>query len=316
MIDSFGRNITYLRLSVTDLCDLRCRYCMPKEGVPKKPHGEILTFEELVEITEAAVELGVTKVRITGGEPLVRRGIVDLCARIRQIPGLRELALTTNGMMLGSLAKPLKDAGVDRVNISLDTLDPDKFRQMTRFGDLRRVLEGLRAAMEAGLAPVKINTVLIGGFNDDEIASFVEMTRENAIQVRFIELMPVGPAAAFPAESFISCDEVLKKVSRLRPAGTSGVSRVYRLPGAAGTVGLITPVSHEFCSGCDRVRVTSDGKLKPCLHSGEEIPLKGLHGAELKEMISYGIGKKPASHDILSPGVRSAGDRTMNAIGG
>ena len=316
MLDRYQRKISYLRLSVTDLCNLRCRYCMPEEGIEKRPHREILSFEELTEIVGAAVELGVRKVRITGGEPLVRKGIVDLCARLRGIPGLEELAITTNGILLRELAGPLKAAGVDRVNISLDTLDPEKYRYLTRCGELEQALDGIEAAYEAGLTPIKINAVLMGGFNDDEIASLVELTRERDLQVRFIELMPIGPGAAFKPEAFLSCGEVLKRVPELEPAGTSGVSRVYRLPGGAGTVGLITPISHEFCSECDRIRVTSDGKLKPCLHSREEIPLRGLHGDELRETILYGVRQKPESHDILQPGVRSAGGRTMNAIGG
>ncbi len=316
MQDRFERKISYLRLSVTDLCNLRCRYCMPEEGIPKRPHDEILTFEELTEIVGAAVELGVTKVRITGGEPLVRRGITDLCADLRAIPGLKELAVTTNGVLLPELAKPLKEAGVDRVNISLDTLDPVKYRELTRCGELQQVLDGIEAAREAGLAPIKLNAVLMGGFNDDEIEDLVELTRTRDLQMRFIELMPVGPGASFAPEAFIPCTEVLARVPELVPEGHAGVSRQYRLPGGAGTVGLITPISHEFCSECNRIRVTSDGKLKPCLHSAEEIPLRGLHGEALREAIRRGVLHKPASHDILQPGVRTAGERTMNAIGG
>ena len=316
MQDRYSRKISYLRLSVTDLCNLRCRYCMPEDGIPKRAHGEILSFEELTEIAAAAVELGVTKIRITGGEPLVRRGIVELCARLRGIPGLRELAITTNGVLLDELAVPLKEAGVDRVNISLDTLDPEKFRALTRCGELEQVLRGIEAAHAAGLTPIKINAVLMGGFNDDEIVPLVELTRERDLHVRFIELMPIGPGAAFAPEAFVPCTEVLERVPELVPDGTSGVSRVYRLPDGAGTVGLITPISHEFCSECDRIRVTSDGKLKPCLHSKQEISLRGLHGEKLRQTILYGVGQKPESHDILQPGVRSAGGRTMNAIGG
>jgi cyclic pyranopterin phosphate synthase len=316
MRDAFQRKITYLRLSVTDRCNLRCRYCMPEQGVEKRDHSDILSLEEIETIVAAAVELGVRKVRVTGGEPLVRLGVVELCHRLKALPGLEELALTTNALLLEEYAPALKQAGVDRVNISLDTLDADKFRAMTRCGELVQVLRGLEAARRAGLTPLKLNVVLIGGFNDDEIPAFVELTRREALEVRFIELMPLGPGADFPPEAFLPSTTVLDRVPALVPAGESGVAKLYQLPGAVGRVGLITPVSHDFCAQCDRIRLTSDGRLKPCLHSEREIPLRGLTGAALKQALLEGVAAKPERHPLLQPGQPTAGGRSMNRIGG
>lgn len=317
MKDQFSRDISYLRISVTDLCNLRCRYCMPACGVEKWERRDILTFEEIETIVRAAAELGVRKLRITGGEPLVRRGVTDLCYTLSSIPGIEELAITTNGLLLERDAQALKDAGVDRVNISIDTLNAEKFYQMTRGGDLKAVLRGIEAAKRVGLAPVKLNCVLIGGFNDDEIGDLVALTRREDIEVRFIELMPLGPGADFPKEAFLPCDTVLERVPDLENLETtSGVARLYRLPGAAGKVGLISPVSCEFCHRCDRLRLTSDGKLKPCLHSDKEIPLRGLEGLELRRAIAAAIQAKPQRHEELKPGTPTAGGRSMNRIGG
>ena len=266
MEDTFGRNIRYLRLSVTELCDLRCRYCMAEEGICKRGHEELCSFEELREFTAAAAVLGVTKLRVTGGEPLVRRGIVELCAMLRTVPGIEELCLTTNGTRLEQLAAPLKAAGVDRLNISLDTLRPERYREITRTGKLENVLRGIEAAERAGFENIKLNCVLLGGMNDDEIGDFVRLTAKKPWQVRFIELMPMGVCAAWPPERFLPAQEVLSRVPELRPAGRSGVAQLYRLPGAAGMVGLIEPMSCAFCADCTRIRITADGKLKPCLH--------------------------------------------------
>ena len=317
MTDEFSRSITYLRVSVTDLCNLRCRYCMPACGVAKRGHDDILSFEEIWEIVSAAAKLGVRKVRITGGEPLVRPGLPELCRRISRIPGIEELVVTTNGLLLAEQAEALKNAGVRRVNISLDTLDPEKFSCMTRGGDLDQVLRGIEAAYRVGFAPLKINTVLIGGFNDDEIPELVELTRKYPIEVRFIELMPLGPGADFPKESFLPCSVVPEWVPELRPLErSSGVARLYALSGAKGSVGLISPISHDFCAQCDRIRLTSDGKLKPCLHSDKEIYLRGLHGTMLEQSLVDAIRAKPQSHQELVPGHVSAGGRPMNRIGG
>lgn len=314
MTDGCGRTIDYLRLSVTDRCNYRCRYCMPEEGVCKREHREMLTLEELAEVAAACVGCGVRKIRLTGGEPLVRRGIVELCRQLRAIPDLRELCLTTNGSLLPDLAAPLRAAGVDRLNISLDTLRPERFAQMTRLGQLSDVLEGIRAAEDAGFRDLKFDTVLIGGFNDDEIADFAALTRDHPWEMRFIELMPMGPCADWDRACFLSADTVLERLPELEQIESSGVARRYRLPGAAGTIGLISPVSHDFCADCRRIRVTADGKLKGCLHSAEELPLRGLHGAELEDAICRGIAQKPARHHLSER--KSDTPRNMNQIGG
>ena len=312
MRDSHGRHITYLRLSVTDRCSLRCRYCMPASGAAKRDRAGICSVEELVGIAAAAVDCGIRKIRLTGGEPLVRRGILDICRGIAALPGVEELCLTTNGRALPGSAEALKAAGVARLNISLDTLRPDRYAYMTRTGRLEDALRGLEAAGEAGFTGTKLNVVLMEGFNDDEIPAFVDLARRYPIEVRFIELMPIGEgrnARPLPAQA------VLDACPDLRPAGDRGVARRYRPPGGQGLVGLIEPMSRRFCAQCDRIRVTADGKLKPCLHSGQEIPLRGLHGEALRRAIEDGIAAKPEHHHMTETG-RSAAGRDMNQIGG
>ncbi len=315
MNDTLGRKITYLRLSVTDLCDLRCIYCRPEHGVPKRAHSEICSLEELCDMAAAAVSLGVRKVRITGGEPLIRRGVVSLCQMLRALPGLEELCLTTNGVRLPELAAPLREAGVDRLNISLDTLRPERYRSITRIGELSSVLRGLDAAEAAGFSHTKLNCVLMGGVNDDEIEDFVRLTQACPLSVRFIELMPMGACAKWEKARFLPAGAVLDRVPELEPAGTDGVSRLYRIPGAAGTVGLIEPMSHAFCAECSRIRITADGKLKPCLHADTEIALRGLHGEALLDAIRQGIARKPERHALMRDGESHAG-RCMSEIGG
>lgn len=314
MLDGCGRKIDYLRLSVTDLCNYRCQYCMPAEGVVKRAHEDVLSIEELTEVSEAAVRCGIRKIRLTGGEPLVRRGIVEICRQLRAIPELKELCITTNGALLPQLAKPLREAGLDRLNISLDTLKADRFSHITRLGRLDDVLSGIRAAEEAGFTGLKLDTVLVGGFNDDEVEDFLALTMERDWEVRFIELMPMGPCAAWDRSCFLSIDTILDRFPALEEIEPSGVARRYRLPGAKGTIGLISPISHEFCGDCRRIRVTADGKLKGCLHSREEISLKGLHGEELERAIQQGILQKPVRHHLTER--PSDTPRNMNQIGG
>lgn len=315
MIDRCGRTIEYMRISVTDLCNYRCVYCMEPEGVPKCAHGDTLTLEEIAEVAEAAAGLGIRKLRLTGGEPLVRRGIVELCRMLRQIPGVDELTMTTNGSLLASFAKPLREAGVDRLNVSLDTLDPEKFRQITRCGALSDVLVGLDAAAQAGFSRTKLDVVLLGGINTDEIPALAELSREHAISVRFIELMPMGVCAHFPAERFVSADCVLQALPQLIPLDVDGVAERYRLPGAAGTVGLIRALSQCFCGSCNRIRLTADGKLKPCLHSESEVSVRGLHGKALQDAIIQTVASKPRSHQLNEQGASST-PRAMYQIGG
>ncbi len=308
MLDGCAREITYLRLSATDLCNLRCRYCMPA----KREHSGICSIEELTEITRQAAALGVRKVRITGGEPLVRRGIITLCRNIAALDGVEEVCLTTNGMALPRFAAPLREAGVSRLNVSLDTLRPDRFAHMTRVGRLDHVLDGLRAAKAAGFTGTKLNVVLLKGFNEDEIPDFVDLACRYPLEVRFIELMPIGEGAQV---EFLPASAVLDAYPALEEAGESGSARRYRIPGGEGMVGLIEPLSHRFCHRCDRIRVTADGKLKPCLHSGQEIPLRGLAGEGLREAIRSGITAKPPRHYMAETG-RSGAGRRMNQIGG
>lgn len=312
MRDRYARNITYLRLSVTDLCSLRCRYCMPAGGVPKRDRGDVCSLEELVEITQAAVDCGVRKVRLTGGEPLVRRGILDICRGISAISEVEELCLTTNGVALPQLAAPLREAGVDRLNISLDTLQPSRYAYMTRVGRLEDVFRGLEAAAAAGFTGTKLNMVLMKAFNEDEIPDFVNLARRYPLEVRFIELMPIGEGQNAP---FLPAQAVLDACPDLRPIEASGVARRYRPPGGRGTVGLIEPMSHRFCGSCNRIRVTADGKLKPCLHSDQEIPLRGLHGEALRQALQGGIAAKPERHHMNETG-RSQAGRNMHQIGG
>lgn len=315
MKDQYLRDITYLRVSITDRCNLRCRYCMP-DGVCKLSHEDILSYEEILEIVEAAAELGVKKIRITGGEPLVRPGCADLCRMISGVKGIEELTLTTNGVLLEQQAKALKEAGVGRVNVSLDTLDPEKYKKITGGGDISRVLRGIEKAKEAGLAPLKLNAVLIGGFNDNEIADFVELTRNNPVELRFIELMPMGDTE-FGESAYIPGDTVLQRVPELQEIPSDGgVARLYRLPDGVGKVGLISPLSRHFCDTCNRIRLTSEGAIKPCLHSSREISLRGLHGEELKQRLSEAILEKPKMHGTLDANHQSEAGRNMNTIGG
>ena len=316
MQDRFGREITYLRLSVTDLCNLRCRYCMPEEGVPKKDHAAMLTEDEMILAAEAAAGLGITKLRITGGEPLVKKNILSICRRAAAVPGIREVCMTTNGIRLPELAVPLRKAGVRRLNISLDTLDPEKYAGITRCGRLSDALAGIRAALGAGFDKIKLNAVLIGGFNDDEIRDLAALTLRYPLDVRFIELMPMGDTG-FGAEAYLPCAAVPDRLPELEPlSGEDGAAKLYRLPGALGNVGLISPVSAHFCAGCNRLRLTADGKLKPCLHSSAEYPIKGLDRVGMTEVMREAVLGKPEWHGKLDYVNRSKSLRSMNRIGG
>ena len=313
MLDSFAREITYLRISITDRCNYRCRYCMPEEGVEKRAHGDICSLEGLRDMAAAAVRCGVKKIRVTGGEPLVRRGAVDFCRMLSEIPGVEELCITTNGSLIAEQAAALREAGVTHLNISLDTLREERFRAITRLGTLQDTLDGIEAAERAGFAKIKLNCVLLGGVNDDEIADFVDLTREHPWQVRFIERMPMGCGRGFG--TYLPAKVVLERCPELEAVSHDGVAACYRFPGAKGTVGLIAPMSHAFCSECSRIRITADGKLKPCLHSGEEISLRGLSGDELEAAIRRGIYMKPERHHMDETGETEA-QRGMFAIGG
>ena len=316
MIDRFGRNITYLRISVTELCNLRCRYCMPAEGVCKKNHADMMTEDEIVTAVKAAADLGITKVRITGGEPLVKKNIVSICGRVAAVEGIEEVCLTTNGIMLPKLARPLKEAGVKRINLSLDTLNPDKYAYITRIGALDDFWAGFHGALDA-FEKVKLNAVLIGGFNDDEIVPLAELTKQYPVDMRFIELMPMYDSGDFKEASFVPNTRVLEALPDAVPAESDGgVAKLYRLPGAVGNVGLISPLNAHFCGTCNRIRLTADGKIKPCLHSADEYSLKGLDYAGMKAVLEEAIWNKPAWHGDLDALHRSQAGRNMNQIGG
>ncbi|MGB3366574.1 MAG: GTP 3',8-cyclase MoaA [Acidaminobacteraceae bacterium] len=320
MIDSFGREINYLRISVTDLCNLRCKYCMPETGIDKKCHSEMLRNEEIIKIVKVMSELGITKIRITGGEPLVKKGILEMISEINKIPKIEEIVLTTNGILLADMAQKLKNAGVKRVNISLDTMDKIKFEEITRKDQLVKVLEGIDKAIEVGLTPVKINTVLIGGFNDNEVADFIKLTKERDIDVRFIELMPIGEASLWNKEKFLSTDSILENEKSLVPVvgkDKSSPAKYYKLPDSKGTVGLINPISCSFCKNCNRIRLTSDGKLKLCLHSDVEIDVINVlrDGDDIKEVIKEAITNKPQEHRLGDEDFKPV-TRNMNRIGG
>ena len=317
MIDRLGRNITYLRISVTELCNLRCRYCMPAEGVCKKSHSDMLTEDEMILAVKAAASLGITKLRITGGEPLVKKNIVSICRRAAAVEGIREVCLTTNGVLLPELAAPLREVGVTRLNLSLDTLNPEKYAYITRIGDLDTFWKGFHAAMAAGFAKIKINAVLVGGFNDDEIVPLAELTRQYPVDMRFIEMMPMYDSGDFDSAAFIPYTKVLEQLPDAVPtAQDGGVAKLYRLPGAQGNIGLISPVSAHFCGECNRIRLTADGKIKPCLHSADEYSLKGLDFDGMRSQLEQAIWNKPAWHGDLDAAHRSNAGRNMNQIGG
>ena len=317
MIDQYGRDITYLRISVTDKCNLRCRYCMPEEGVCRRRHAEMMTEDELITAVEAAASLGIRKLRITGGEPLVKKNILSICRRAAAVEGIDELCLTTNGTLLPQMAAQLKEAGVKRLNLSLDTLDPEKYAYITRIGRLEDFHAGLEAALDAGFEKLKVNAVLIGGFNEDEIAPLANLTRAYPLDMRFIELMPMLSSEAFGPGAYVPVSKVLEALPEAAAVPQDGgVAKLYRLPGAKGNIGLISPVSAHFCGTCNRLRLTADGKLKACLHAAEECSVRGMDFAQVRAVMENIIWNKPAWHGDLDAQHPSRAGRNMNEIGG
>ncbi|MBW2623216.1 MAG: GTP 3',8-cyclase MoaA [Deltaproteobacteria bacterium] len=326
MVDSFKREITYLRLSITDRCNLRCQYCMPQGMTSKLPHEDILTYEEFLRLAEIAVEEGVSKIRLTGGEPLVRRNFLDLVSELHKLPGLLNLCLTTNGILLSEMAEPLAAAGIGWVNISLDSLKPEKFQQITGFDNFHQVWQGVESALSVGFEAVKINVVAIRGMNDQELIDFARLTLERPLDVRFIEYMPMGAVGYWSAERFISSSRIKENLSPLGPltpvlsTEKDGPVKKYRLPDGRGTLGFISALSDHFCASCNRIRLTADGKLRLCLHSNRELDLKtplrqGATREELTDILRQAVRGKPAQHH-LGEKIHPSSNRSMNLIGG
>ncbi len=331
LVDSFGRSITYLRVSVTDRCNFRCVYCMPPEGIARRSHESIMRYEEIAEVVRVAAGLGVRKVRLTGGEPLVRLGLPRLVRMIADIEGIEDISLTTNGILLEKMAAELKDAGLNRVNVSLDTLNAEKFSRITRGGSLETTLRGLEAAEKHGLAPIKINAVAMRGVNDDELVDLARLSLDHPWNVRFIELMPVnnqqpwGPGFPDPSQIYLPIAEIKKALEPLELAplpGSShdGPAREYSLAGGPaagrGNIGFISPLSNHFCEQCNRLRLTADGSFRPCLLQDVEVPfLAAMRAGEpLLPYIQKAIMVKPLGHE-LSQAHLPAG-RCMMQIGG
>jgi cyclic pyranopterin phosphate synthase len=329
IIDRFGRQMTYLRISVTDRCNMRCVYCMPPEGIPWQSHETILTYEEITKIVVTAARYGIREVRLTGGEPLLRKNLPDLVRLIGAIPGIEGISLTTNGLLLAEQAVELKNAGLKRVNISLDTLDADKFRRITRGGQLQKVLEGIFAAEAIGLTPIKINVVAMRGINEDELLGLARLSLVHPWQIRFIELMPLvdQPMVAeenlvySPTGSYIPMVEIKQKLESLNlqpveEGNGGGPARLYRSPGAPGHVGFISPISEHFCETCNRLRLTADGSLRTCLLKDVEVPIREAvrAGKDLLPFLKQAAFLKPEGHEISMDHL--PGSRCMRQIGG
>lgn len=324
--DAFDRPIDYLRISVTDRCNLRCVYCLPEEGIDQVPHQDILTYEEMARLARVAAGLGVSKIRITGGEPLARKGVEQLVHQLAAIPQVDDLAMTTNGTLLAGAAEGLARAGLRRVNISLDTLRPERYAAITRRGRLEDVQAGIAAAAAAGLTPIKINVVVIRGLNDDEVVDFARQALEPGWNVRFIEVMPLGADPRWAHDGYVPSHEVRRRIeAALGPLAAAdgygaGPARYYRLCGGRGTIGFISPLSEHFCARCNRLRLTATGQLLPCLLSEEAIDVRtalraGAGDAELAELVQRAIRAKPAGHR-MGRQARGPGAAPMSRIGG
>jgi cyclic pyranopterin phosphate synthase len=329
MLDKFNREINYLRVSITDRCNLHCSYCRPKEGISLQGHDDILRYEEIIRIVSVAVKMGLVKVRVTGGEPLVRRGFVNFIAALKNINGLNDISLTTNGILLEEFARDIFDAGICRINISLDSLNKDKYCRITNGGNLDAVLRGIARAEKIGFFPIKINTVAIKGFNDDELSDFAQLAVNKPFQVRFIELMPVGQANSGYSEDYMPATQIIKKISERyeleqvkdKKNKSDGPAKIFKIKGGCGEIGFINPVSDHFCSTCNRLRLTSDGKLRVCLLKEDEIDFKkalreNCSDTELENLIREAILLKPKEHDLVCTESTLKKCRNMSAIGG
>lgn len=321
--DQFGRSIQYLRISVTDRCNFRCVYCMPAEGLAWLPKQEILSYEEIVEVVRQLAPLGLRRLRITGGEPTIRPDLVRLIAMLRAEPGIEDIALSTNGAKLPAMSRELRAAGLDRVNISADSLRPERIVAIARRDLKFDPLRAFEAAIDAGLEPVKVNVVVMRGLNDDEVEDFARLTQGLPIHVRFIELMPVGEMAHLTDEHIVPSDEVLRRVGTIAalepasgPAKGNGPAKYYRLAGAAGTVGVITPMTHTYCGDCNRVRLTADGRLRTCLYGDHEVNLRDplREGRALEPLFVQALKEKPKEHNLLQ--LKVGGLKALSQVGG
>ncbi|MGI6452160.1 MAG: GTP 3',8-cyclase MoaA [Syntrophomonadaceae bacterium] len=326
MLDGFNRTINYLRVSVTDRCNLRCRYCMPPSGVKNLKHSEVLTLEEIARLVNVSSQIGIRKVRFTGGEPLVRKNFPYLISLIKKIGVIDDIAITTNGILFTDMAEDLKEAGIQRVNISLDTLNPEKYRYITRGGSLSKALGAIQVAQELNLYPIKLNVVIIRGFNDEELLDFAELAVNNPLHIRFIEFMPIGDLLFFKKERMMTSDEMKKVIARkysLLPGKHlkgNGPAKYYSIGESEGSIGFINPMSHQFCNECNRIRMTAEGKLRACLYDKKEVdlltPLRdGASDAEIKKLFIRVINSKPIRHN-MDTGWGEDNQRKMYQIGG
>lgn len=326
MLDSFGRNINYLRISVTDRCNLRCQYCMPLDGVSNIGHTGILSLEEIARLVRIGAELGIRKIRLTGGEPLVRKNLNQLISYIHEIDTIDDIALTTNGLLFAPLADEMKAAGLNRVNFSLDSLEEEKYRYITRNGELKKVLQSIEKALQLELHPIKINVVAIRGFNDNELLDFADLAYKYPLHIRFIEFMPIGDLLFWRPERMLPSMEIRQLIQEKYPLeeGTkvkgNGPARYYNIPGGLGSLGFISPMSNHFCAECNRIRMTAEGKLRGCLHDQGEIDLRtplnqGADDEELKQLFMKAIHSKPNQHH-MNAGWGEDNSRKMYQIGG
>lgn len=330
LVDRFGRIHDYLRISVTDRCNLRCVYCMPADGVQFLDESAVMTDDEIVQVVEAGALLGIRKLRLTGGEPTVRRGLTRLVRRLAAVDGIEDIALTTNGMTLRDQAQDLFDAGVSRLNLSLDSMKAEPFQAITRFGDFARVWEGLEKAVEVGFSPIKLNVVLVGGFNEAEVLDFLRLTERLPLVVRFIEYMPIGQDAKSWRKRYVPLETVFETAQaagiELVPGGVvtgNGPAQYYQIPGAPGQVGLIHPVSDHFCETCNRLRLTADGRLKPCLYWADEVTVRDCLGdpEKMRDLFYRALALKPEKHEMARAGEDLESGlvptlRVMSQIGG
>jgi len=323
--DRFGRSYRYLRLSVTDRCNFKCKYCIPDDNFTHLPHSKILSYEEMLLATKAFAALGVDKVRVTGGEPLVRKNVAYFLKQIKSIPNIVEVTLTTNGSLLNIFAHDIYEAGIRRINVSLDSLRQDRYSFITGGFDLNKIINGLNIAKQVGLKPIKINTVVIRGVNDDEIIDFCKFASDNDIIVRFIEFMPIGNSAGWKKDNIVTGDEILEIISskygleKIEKKAFDGPAHNFRLSNG-GVIGVITPISHHFCAECDKIRLTADGKIRPCLLSDNEIDIsgaiKGGNIEEIKDGIKKSLNIKEEKHHLSNRSCSELYKRTMSKIGG